>query len=164
MAKMLFAAVSTLVLALGGCCGKRIAPPPKQSVLSVLWTPDSGHIPTGTAVLEGYFLEPNGDVHPWQTLCTMKIVAGGFACEVEIPAGSQVIFAVRYALADAQGGYCWTFDLSPDKPCGGNGRLVGTLDVSVDGMSIPYEMVSNGVGPQKQPGPYYFNGAATLPR
>ena len=40
----------------------------------------------------------------------------------------------------------------------------GTLDMTIGGMSIPYDLRSNGVGPQSTPGPYYFNGAATLPR
>ncbi len=165
MNKMVFAVACSLALALGGCCGKRLAPqPPRQSVLSVLWTPDPSHIPTGPVNLEGYFSDPNGNVHPWQTLCAMKTVDGGYACEFGIPAGSQAVFAVRYARADAGGGYCWTFDLSPVRPCGGNGHQVGTLDMTIGGMSIPYDLRSNGVGPQSTPGPYYFNGAATLPR
>jgi hypothetical protein len=123
----------------------------------VVWTYPTEHTPTGPVTVEGYYVEPGNIAHPWGTMCAMTNVEGSYHCDLSLPAGSYLMFTVRYAYSTAAGGYCWAFDKSDGIPCGGDGAWVGATVVSYNATNVPYTLVSNGVGLQSSPGPYYYN-------
>ncbi len=116
---------------------------------------DTNHaVVTGPVTIEGWY-ESNGRAHPWQQLCAMtpEATPGTFACEIKVPANSKLEFDVRYA-SRSQSGYCWAYDFSRNKPCGGNGVSLGQVSATSQGSNVAFEMVSNGAGPKP---PIYFN-------
>jgi hypothetical protein len=139
------------------CNGSDLACPPGSHSLHVTWTFPAEHTPTGPVTVEGFYIEPGNIAHPWGTMCTMTLASGAYSCDLLIPVGSYLMFTVRYAYTTASGGYCWVFDKSNGIPCGGNGSWVGQTVVTYNSVNVPYTLVSNGIGPQTAPGPYYFN-------
>lgn len=132
---------------------------PEGLVIRWVYPPD--HVPYGVVSVEGTYNEA-GRQHPWQALCEMERVASNeYACPVNIPAGGELLFAIRYVDSKTDK-TCWTFDYSNDKPCGGNGAHVGEVKLAYETRPISYTLVSNGIaGPSGSA--TYFNAKTEMP-
>ena len=120
------------------------------STLHVVWDNPDTLAPTGPVTIEGWYITPGNVVHSWDTLCTMVgtgTPATSFACDLLIPSGSKIQFNVKYTMATAWGGYCWTYNYSTDVPCGGNGSSIGPVAVSDLGAPVVTAVRWNHTGP-----------------
>ncbi|MDQ7815068.1 MAG: hypothetical protein RDU25_04675 [Patescibacteria group bacterium] len=152
-------AAAFLLIIIGGIVWRACANHPEGLVIWWVYPPD--HVPQGVVSVEGTYNEA-GRQHPWQALCEMERRASNeYACTVDIPSGSELVFAIRYVDSKTDK-TCWTFDYSLDKPCGGNSAHVGTVTLTHESKPISYTLVSNGIaGPSGSA--TYFNVKTTMP-
>jgi len=152
-------AAAFLLIIIGGIVWRACANHSEGLVIRWVYPPE--HVSYGVVSVEGTYNE-SGKQHPWQALCEMERVASNeYACTVDIPSGSELVFAIRYVDSKTDK-TCWVFDYSNDKPCGGNGAHVGTVALAYETKPTSFTLVSNGIaGPSGSA--TYFNAQTTMP-